>query len=258
MLRKIGFTPHPTMRRIYGAIHLDHVPWNFNKLDFDKESEEYEEAIETLENELTELRKMARQKSTEEKLSSNIEEKKELFLEKVAEVLNNAEEFKDLRTPKEKIKQQITKLTNKEPEGYDLISIEKRNERTNKNEYKVNLPESERTRIPKKTQQKKRLYITISGQKINFKHEFQHFGSAGTSKEYHIRENNLIEIYSNYDFPAYMVTEDKAFYALSHVAECISSIIMETGDAQFKTMDECRDKILRLTCEKIEQFREKY
>ena len=58
-----------------------------------------------------------------------------------------------------------------------------------------------------------------------------------------------LEIFTNTDFPAYLVTKDKPFYAVIHIAEAISEVLVQEAQEDAANMDELKGLILRKASE---------
>ena len=53
-------------------------------------------------------------------------------------------------------------------------------------------------------------------------------------------------IYTNTDFPAYITTKDHIFYAVVHIAEAISEVMVKEVGEEISNMQEIKETILRL------------
>lgn len=243
---KIGFTPHPTMARLIGELHMDHVPVTHNKKEWIKESTEYQEIEDALKEELYDIIRLARQKSSEEKVGKNVREKLEIWKEGLYTALK-ADELKIYQRP------EITGgkgLTEKVIEKSE-VEIEKRSSPQNQS-LPHKEPKSTKEREPKITQIVKRNTITIRGKKFEFEHYFAPLGEDAGWKDYKVDENTkLVQIYTNTEFPAIHTTNDRAFYAFIHIVESISEIMFSTSKESFDKYEEIKDIILRRSAEYV-------
>ena len=154
---KIGFNPHPEARQIYGEIHMNHVPWSFNKLNFDKESSEFIEVVKAMEEELKDLLKKARSKDREKAVTKRVEDEKNLWMEKIDEAIK-LPELKDLTKSNliETKEQQLkgTKVTDK-----IKTEVEQRDRQNKPAPPPEGDKDTGRKREPKKTHLKKTLCL---------------------------------------------------------------------------------------------------
>ena len=249
---KIGIPEHPTVARIVGEIHLDHIPVTYNKREFIKESEEYIKTEEVLSEEFKNLVRDARKKAGDDKLSPQLEEKKEIWMEKISEVIK-LPEIKD-KFPN--IRGDIKKESNKNSDlSGDEIEIEKRDKPLISSEQEPKEPLEERERIPKKTQTKKLHTITIKGKRYTFTHKFANLGTERPWKDWVLGDEG-IEIFTNKDFPAFLTTRDIIFYAVIHVAESLAEIVVKEANEPLTQVQELKEFILRKSAELISQFKE--
>lgn len=240
---KIGVPEHPTMARITGEIHLDHVPVTHNKREFIKESEEYQAAVAALEEEFKELVKMAREAAGPDRVTSNVREKLDTWKDCIQEALKEPEllgyslpaggSFERVN-PKE-VPDSVSQVVDVEIRSPPMDEA-------------IQIPEvkNERERVPKETHPQRRNTIRIKGRQFEYLHEFRPLGLQAAWKAYSINdERRLIEIFTNTDFPAYFTTRDVAFYAVLHIAESIAEIMVSrTGEPREKA-NEVREIILR-------------
>lgn len=63
-------------------------------------------------------------------------------------------------------------------------------------------------------------------------------------------------MFANTDFPAYLVTKDKVFYAVIHIAEAIAEVMIQEAGEDLVNTNEIKELILRKASELKEQFAE--
>jgi len=240
---KIGFESHPTLARIIGEINMDHVPVTHNKREFIKESLEYKEVEAAMKGELKELIRLARRKATQDTVTPEIKNEVDIWKDKISETLRS-DEFKSY----------TSRLKNIEPvpdpNGSEIkyTVVEKRSEDGN-NPNNEPQAKDERTRNPKETHEQKRHVIRIKGKNIEFNHKFAQLGVEQPWKTYTFDQEKGLEIFTNTDFPAYLVTKDKVFYAVIHIAESISEVLVQAAQEDITNVDELKELILRKSSE---------
>lgn len=246
---KIGFDSHPTLARIVGEINMDHVPVTHTKREFETESKEYREVLEVMREELKELVKSARKKSTQDTITAEIKAGIEIWKDKITETLR-MDDFKRFTA------QTDDKLI-RDNNGNELgeVIVEKRSQKKEKiKNKKLEIKEPERKRNPSETHLSKRHVIKIKGKNIKFEHEFSPLGIDAGWKTYNYTSEKGLEIFTNIDFPAYAATKDKVFYAVLHIAESVAEIFIQTAKEDFSNVEEIKELILRKASELKEQF----
>ena len=250
---KIGFDEHPTVARIVGEVHMDDVPVTYNKREWIQESVEYIEAEKALREQLKDLVRKARMKSSDEQVTKNVKEKTNAWLEKIAEAVL-LPEIRNYAKPNV----EIGKGTDKPvaaPEGAMRLSeIEKRD--AGETEGSVKPVGTDRERIPEKTHEKKTHVIEIKGKKFKFTHEFKPLGINASWKEYNIDPSKGIEIFTNTEFPAFIATNDKPYYAAYHVAESLAEVLVKEAGEPIENIDDVKQLILRKASNLLTQISE--
>lgn len=243
---KIGFSPHPTVARLIGELHMNHVPVTHNKKEWIKESIEYQDVMEALREELQDILRLARQRSSDEKVDKHVRERLEIWKDGIYTALR-ADELKIYQRPETMEGIGTTEKTLEKAE----VEIEKRASPQNPSSpYKE--PKSTKERKPKVTQKVKRNIIVIKGRQFKYEHYFSPLGEDAGWKDYKINENTrLVQIYTNTEFPAIHTTNDRAFYAFIHIVESISEIIFSMSKESFDKYDEIKDIILRKSAEYV-------
>lgn len=240
---KVGFDPHPTLARIIGEISMDHVPVTHNKREFIKDSPEYKEAEVALREEFKELLKVARRKATQDTVTDQIKRDVEIWKDKISQSLSS-EEFKNYTS---RIKN-VEPVANQAGTEIAPVDIEKRDEKkkeTDPNQEANN----ERVRNPRDFHEKKRHVIRIKGKNIDFNHVFAPLGVSQPWKTYTFDSNKGLEIFTNTDFPAYLVTTDKVFYAVIHIAEALAEVFVQVAQEDLSNIEELKELILRKASE---------
>jgi len=240
---KIGIPEHPTMARITGEIHLDHVPVTHNKREFIRESEEYQAAVSALEEEFKDLVRMAREAAGPDRVTPKVREKLDTWKNCIQEALKEPE-LLGYSLPAGGAFERVdpTEVPDSAPQ---IVDVELRSPPMNE-ATQIPEPKNERERIPKQTHPQRRNTIRIKGRQFEYVHEFRPLGLQAPWKAYSINdERRLIEIYTNTDFPAYYTTRDVAFYAVIHIAESIAEIMVSRSDEPKEKAYEVREAILR-------------
>lgn len=240
---KIGIPEHPTMARIVGDIHLDHLPVTHNKREFMRESDEYQEAAEALEEAFKELVKMAREVAAPDRVTPNVREKLDAWKDCLQEALKSPD-LTGYSLPAGGSLERVNPV--EVPDSFpQIIDVELRSP---PGDETLEMPQgkNERERTPKETHPQRRNTIRIKGKQFEYVHEFRALGLQAPWKAYSVNdERRLIEIFTNTDFPAYFTTRDVAFYAVLHIAESIAEIMVSRSGEPKDKANEVREIILR-------------
>ena len=240
---KIGIPEHPTMARIIGEIHLDHVPVTHNKREFIKESEEYQEAVAALAKPFEDLLKMARQAAIPDRVTKSVREKLENWKDFMQDALKSPE-LAGYTLPAGVAFERVG--ASQVPDGVaQVLDVELRSP-AEIEAGEAPEPLHERERIPKETHPAKRNTIRIKGKQFEYTHDFRPLGLDASWKDYSVDESRrLIEIFTNTDFPAFHTTQDPVFYAVIHIAESLAEIMVSRSGEPKEEANEVREKILR-------------
>jgi len=237
---KIGIGQHPAISRITGEIHLNFVPVTHNKREFEKESEEYLIAEKYLKEEFKGLIKEARRKANRDKLTKKDVDEIEIWQDKITEAVKSPE----LKFYASQIdsKTGMVKDVNGEEEE---IQAEKR-EKKGKNIGNIAPKSTGTMRMPNKKNPNRKKIIKIKGKKFEFEHKFISLGINSSWKDYDFnKKKKKLVIYTNTDFPSYSATKDCVFYAVIHIAEAISEIMVEEAGEGINNGQEIKEIILR-------------
>lgn len=253
---KIGIREHPTISRVVGEVHLDHVPVTHNKREFIRDSAEYREAERALRKEFDAIVRLARQKASEESVTRTVKAELEKVKETITEVLR-ASEFKPftefLVGPSE---------PKRDPSGpIEAIPVEKR-ERKALPEAPEPTPEPEpappvaepRGRTPKSVHDAPRHSVRIHGKTVSFRHAFAALGEKESWKRWHFDQQTGLDIYTNTDFPAFYVARDKRIYSVIQIAEAIAEFWVKSSGETRDRVDEVKEMILRRVAEALEEW----
>ena len=240
---KIGIPEHPTMARIVGEINLDHVPVTNNKREFIKESREYQEAVEALEEEFQGLIKRARQAAVPDRLTKKVKEELHAWKDWVQEALTSPE-LAQYALPAGAAFEPVDPLEIPASTPRE-VDVELRAPPTEQSRGPIEL-RGERERTPRETHLARRHTIRIKGKKFDYIHDFRPLGLESPWKEFAVNEDQrLIEIFTNTDFPSYHTTKDVVFYAIIHIAESLAEIMVTHGGDGKEKVDEVKESILR-------------
>lgn len=240
---KIGIPEHPTMARIVGEIHLDHVPVTHNKREFIEESKEFQDAVKALTEEFKDTVKQARKAAVPDKLTKRVQDKLDAWKDWLQEALKMPE-LVGYSLPAGVAYERVDPVEIPDSSVH-IVDVELR---TLAGDLREPVPESEREQVrsPRKTHPGKRNTIRIRGKQFEYTHDFRPLGLDAPWKEHSVDENRrLIEIFTNTDFPSYHTTDDLVFYAIIHIAEALAEILVSTSGETEERINEIREFILR-------------
>ncbi len=247
---KIAIGEHPTISRIIGEINLDFIPVTHNKKEFIKESEEYSIAEKYLKKEFKELLKEARKKSGQDKITKKIENELDIWKDKISHVINNSP---DLKCYTAQIDPKTGMVRNDDGKEEDLLAEKRESGESNKESIKAK--NTDQKRIPKKRNENKKNTIKVKGKTFEFEHLFYSLGCDSAWKSYEFdKKIRKLTIYTNTDFPAYMATKDPVFYAVIHIAEAISEIMINEVGGELNDIQDIKETILRLSAKLKDQY----
>ncbi len=239
---KMAIGEHPTISRIIGEIHLDFVPVTHDKTQFRKESEAYLLAEKYLREEFKELLREARQKAGQDKITPNVKNEIDIWKEKISQAVITSPELK-YYTSQIDPKTGMVKDDNGEEQE---IGAEKREAKRNQSGA-VTPENTNKQRLPQKINPEKKKIIKVKGQTFEFEHEFASLGKDSSWKQYSFdKKQKKIIIYTNTDFPAYLATKDTVFYAVLHIAESISEIMVKEISEEIGNAQDIKETILRI------------
>lgn len=236
---KIAIGEHPTISRIVGEIHMDHVPVTTTKREFEKDSHEYREVEEALKEEFREIVRLARQKAGEERVTKQVTEELERWKEDIADAINS-DEFRNYTA-------RFKGLDQKRDSGgetLDKVDVEKREPAEIPGKSKKE-GDTQQPRTPSETQERRRHVVRIKGKNVRFEHHYSQLGEEEGWKRWQYTPGKLIEIYTNTDFPAFHATRDRVFYAVVHIAEAIAEVLVKEAEEDAANIDEIKELLLR-------------
>lgn len=252
---KIGIPEHPTVSRIVGEIHLDHLPVTHNKREFIKDSREYRETERLLRKVLEGIVRLARQRAAEETVTRTVKAELERIKDTVSNVLHKPEfkPFTDLLVGPSEPKE--------DPAGTpENIPAEMRAQseptRPRGMQTEPPKPPGSKEREPKRLHEKLRRSIRILGKTIHFEHQFSSLGTASSWKSWTFDSAKGLEILTNTDFPAFHLTRDKSFYAVLQISESIAEFWTRESGESADRVDELKERILRRVSEALEGWSE--
>ena len=247
---KIGFEPHPTVARLVGELRMDHVPVTTSKREWIKESAEYKEAEDALNQELKEILRLARTKSSEERVNKNVKERLEILKEGIYEALRSPEILSF-----DKPEANVGSIPTSAPLQEGLI--ETRNSPSKVSDPKP-IPQKEIQRTPRKVQNPRSNIVHIKGRRFEFEHYYSPLGEDAKSYEYKVDEKSrIVDIFTNTLFPAFEMTHDQAFYAFTHIVDSLADLFLVYSGEPRERYDEIRDTILRKASEYVEDLGKK-
>ena len=254
---KIGFNPHPTLARIVGELHMNHVPVNINKTNWERSSAAFEEAVSKVEEELRDIVKKAREKYKEKKISNTEKNQLEQYKEGLVEAMN-ADELKEYILPEKAGKdpgdKPTTGTTTKTPAAVEIEQRDRTDPPVNPGTKEPT--DSGRKRRPKKTHPVKKNKIVVKGKQFDYEHHWYKGGSKGPIYDKKFDEKTRkLEIYTNVQFPAAKVTRDRAFYAFTKIVEAITMIIIEQAEVDWEHYERIRETLLRKAAHHVHVLR---
>ena len=256
---KFAIQEHPMMARIMGEIHLDFVPITHEKNRFIEESEEYEEAEKACkESEIFKaIIREARKTASKETVTKQVQDKTQLWEDHLAQAFRNPE-LNAIINPN--VKNKPSKDENSEDDGSDSnttteLDVEKREPKENPSERNDKEPETNKERTPKETHPVIRHVVSIFGKTFKFKHEYRFLEGMGR-KDYYQDDKEGLVIITNMAFPAYIVTDDKPFYAAMNITEAIAEIYAKESGPGIEKMNEAKDLALRIASNSWNQIKD--
>ena len=263
---KFGFKPHPTVARVTGDLHMDHIPVSINKREWITTSPEYEEAWNLVADDIKDVLVKARKKSDDKKLPVDQKHRLELYKEALVNAIS-CEDLRDYVLPEKSFPNKPnTKEPGKQtadvnkpkgattPEQIQTVKVDTEVEKRIRTDPPQNPGPKEPTgkgskRNPRSTHIVKRnikTKITVKGKQFDYKHDVKNLGKNGPI--YHSnydKENRKLEIFSNSAFPAFTITKDKAFFAFNHIVEAVADVMIDEANADWTEYEEIRRVLLR-------------
>lgn len=238
---KMAIGEHPTISRIIGEVHLDHLQPTHNKREWEK-TDAYDAAVEALRIEVQELLRQARQRASSDSITKAVRNELERWKDSIARALQ-ARELKAFTSP-------VQTLSDFERSDDENASEHVEVEQRQRTEDPTPRPEpreasTSRERVPKATHQKPRHAVRVKGKTVDFDHEFAPLGEKEAWYQWSYTPEGGLYIYTNTEFPAYFTTKDKAFYATLHIAESIAELLIQEAGVSADEFDDIRQMILR-------------
>jgi hypothetical protein len=222
---KIAIGEDPTISRIIGEIHMDHVPVTHNKREWIRESRPYREAASLLGHELRGLVREARRQARLDTVTPAVEREVKSWQRKIAEAVNS-EDF-------QRFAARFRLLAAAVGGGGGGGGGNSRGRRGRK------------TAAPSRA----RAALLVHGRAIPFKHHFAPLGVRAGRRQSTVARRHGLEVYTNTDFPAYATTKDKVFYAVLNTAETIAEYLVRESREDPARAEEIKDLILRKASE---------
>lgn len=242
---KIAIGEHPTISRIIGEIHLDHVPVTHNKREFDRESALFRAAEQALRLEFQDLLRQARQRASSDSITKAVRNELERWKDSIARALG-ASELKQYTAAAASLNEpEIAK----DGEHTAELEVELRDKTVVSEDTRDATPQDEtesvRERVPRNTQKKPRHAVRVKGKTIDFRHDFAPLGERESWYQWSLSDDCGLDVYTNTEFPAYFTTRDKAFYATIHIIESIAQLMVRETGAGADEMEDIRQLLLR-------------
>jgi len=259
---KIGFSPHPSLARIVGELHMDFVPVTTNKKDWIRDSDEFIEAEKAIKEEIKDIIAECRRLASEKRISIVEKNRLEQLKEGLASAIH-CDELREFTRPEREYVLPNLDVRQSPLDEFEIekklieIEIEKREKPDNPQRGSVEPKNTGRKRTPKRTHIVKKNQIVVKGKKFEYEHHYSHDGPDGPMyQKYYDKENRKLEIYTNLDFPAFQITEDRAFYAFTHIVESVAMVMVEEANADWEKYDEIRRILLREAANYVAELRD--
>lgn len=219
---KLGFTAHPTVARVCGEVHMDHVPVTSNKREWVKTDALYEDAEHTVAEFIQPWLAASRQFSVANHTMKPAQQNKLDAFKAGIEQAFQSEDLKGFTTPR----------GGERGVGQPSdVPIETRSERsdlggTHESGTPADAPETERTRNPRTTDPNTTRRMKIGGKAFNYTHEFSALGADAPWCQYdwNLKTRELL-VLSNTEHPLMLMHHaDHAMLAFMHICESIATI----------------------------------
>lgn len=250
---KFGFSPHPTLARIVGELHLNYVPVTTDKRGWEVESEEYIDAERQVAKALKDIKSKARQKYHEKKISKKDKNSLELFKEGLQTAIS-ADALKDFTLPERTVSGSKSKEAGQKIQKPVKTEVEKRDPGTQKGT--VEPQNTGRKRKPINTHIVTRNRIKIRGKLFDYEHKFSNAGEDGPIYDFTFdKSQRKLEIYTNKEFPAAKISRDLAFYAFTNIVESIAKIMIQEADEDWNKFEEVKRVLLLKSSEYVSSLK---
>ncbi|MHB8804377.1 MAG: ATP-binding protein [Coriobacteriia bacterium] len=239
---KMAIGEHPTISRIIGEVHFDHLQPTHNKREWEKNAE-YDASVEALRSEVQDLLRQARQRASSDSITKAVRNELERWKDSIARALM-ARELKPFTSPVHTLSEYER---SEDDQAQEQVEVEQR-QRTENPELsapRTQPTESSRERVPRVTHQKPRHAVKVKGKSVDFDHEFAPLGEKEAWYQWSYSAEEGLAIYTNTEFPAYFTTRDKAFYATLHIAESIAELLIQEAGVSADEFDDIRQLIMR-------------
>ena len=220
---KIAIGEDPTLSRIIGEIHMDHLLVTHNKREFIRENRAYREAVTLLKREFRTLLRSALRQSRLDTVTTTVQREVRSWQRRIADAVNS-EDFRRFAA-------RMKLLAGSMGGGGKSVSTSGGSSK-----------KTGRSRRPGSS-------IQIRGKTIPLRHHYAPLGVRAGRKQSTVTRQHGMEIYTNTDFPAYPMTRDKVFYAVLNVAETIAEFLIRESHEDPAHTEEIKDLILRKASE---------
>jgi len=247
---KIGFDEHPTVARIVGEIHMDDVKVTHNKREWMRESMEFQSVEEALRERLKDLVRRARAKASDEQVTKGVKDRTLMWLDQIS-VAVRLPDIRSYVKPNVDIQVATDERTDDVDGPLKIMEVERRD--PGNQHGTVQPTDSGGTRTPRKIREQPVHVIEIRGKRFRFTHDFKPLGANAAWKEYDMDNERGLEIFTNTEFPAFLATSDKPYYAAYHVAEALAEVLVKEANEPLENTDPLKQLILRKAAELITQ-----
>lgn len=223
--KRFGLREHPEFMKIVGVIHLDFLSVSHNKTRW-IEDDDFERLQEVLADE---LRPRVRELVGDEK-RSRLNARTALAVRKWVGAMAKAAEDAVPDGAESARKGGASRTLARLGRRYPAPSAS----------HPVPEARSPREAAPRQPSAS----VPVRGVRLVVDHAFHPMGEDGPWMEWGVRDDGALEVFTNEEFPAFHVAEDKAFYAAVHVAEAIGKLYAREGVAGADA-DAVREDVLR-------------
>jgi hypothetical protein len=251
---KFGFSAHPTVARVCGEVHMDHLPVTSNKREWVKTDPTYEDAEETLkafiQPWLAESRRLA---TTTHNLKPVEMARLQDYKAGIAEAFQS-KEMRDYALP-------IGGTPGTPGPGSRLqdVAVEERDERSDKGkEHDGDTEQSDpagQTRTPNKTDPNRTKRLRVGGKAFDYEHRFGNLGAnaAWAQHDWDSSTRHLLVV-SNLDSPVFLASKDTAVLAFLHVVDAVANVVVQEVGGDLARFEEVRQILIREASKHVAQL----
>jgi hypothetical protein len=238
---------HPTMARVVGEVHMDHVPVTTDKREWVKTDPLYDDAVATLRAFIGPWMAESRRLATSAHSLRPVElNKMNAYRQALMEAFQSPE-MRDYSMP-----------IGGEPAGargparLSEAPIEERAERSDKGGTHgvgepTEGPETRRERIPQRLSPEKTRELRVRGKRFSYSHSFGNLGPTSPWSDWNWDDaSRQLVVVSNLDNPVFQVSKDTALLAFVHIVDAVAMVVSREVGGGMDTFEDVRQRLLRL------------